>query len=312
MKRRHLLPSQKKKRKTSAAAVIRSSFPCNVSLNRSEEEIKQSIREELLQPDPVEESSGGWHDPQDSPLENYLRLVSTDDENGYNHRAAQSVQDLLQKHEEAIGTLRKARSSVVCDISNVNIGRLETVTKQYVDDNHFLVEPEPGKHRSCVQGQNCLCLSMAARYPDSVEEVNADSNGFVGREFLLPTQLERFQKEGRLPLFQRHCLVCNRALTGVVYTQKLHEGEEPDFMVLDHSYTKLDQPGEYRKNACLSIVLNNQKTTVCKYFVDFSANRYEYVRKRGKRMLVEINVTQQQDFRQAPPPPPTPKEAEGQ
>lgn len=298
-RRKNLLPYSSKRKKLISV----------VSLNKSDTEIREEIQKAII-PLPQEEEEEkeeeerkgeGWFDSNDSASENYLRFMASVHERGENNAVARNIRTFLAAHREALQCLRKAKSSVVCDISGMNIGRLESITKKYVEENEFLVEPDPSKHRLCARGTLCLCLAMAARYPDTVEDLSQDSNGFVGREFLLPTQLERFQRTGALPLFRRHCLVCNRASTCLAYTAMIHENEEPDHMILDHRYDRLDEPGEYRKNICLSIVIKNIKTTVCSPFVEFCANRYEYTRKKGQRRLSEINVIHQ-DFHNAPLP----------
>lgn len=76
--------------------------------------------------------------------------------------------------------------------------------------------------RSCVLGDACLCKFIArVRYgPDSDE-------GFVGTEFMLPSQRDKWQSGQGLPAIHGKCLVCIRYFT--TYTYML-AASDPQFM----------------------------------------------------------------------------------
>ena len=89
---------------------------------------------------------------------------------------------------------------------------LETVSKTHDDLFFRRANTEVGE-RPCVNGEKCICRWLAIfRYG---EETDA---AFVGREFLLPSQLDDFQQSGRLPKAQAKCLMCTRYFTSYVYT----------------------------------------------------------------------------------------------
>ena len=87
---------------------------------------------------------------------------------------------------------------------------LETVSKAH--DDGFLRAAEAGE-RSCVNGTRCLCRWLAIfRYGEDTDMA------FVGREYMLPSQLQEWRSKGKHPDVHQKCLLCTRYFTNYVYT----------------------------------------------------------------------------------------------
>jgi len=93
----------------------------------------------------------------------------------------------------------------------IRVPELPVVGKSY-EDMHL--RPPNGEigERPCVSGDDCLCRFLARlRYGES------DPRGFVGVEFLLPAQRDRWQCGHGLPERQGKCLLCQRYWTTRLY-----------------------------------------------------------------------------------------------
>lgn len=113
---------------------------------------------------------------------------------------------------EATSERTLSKAAALVDRYAMPTKELETVTKAHDDLFFRRAKPDLGE-RPCVNGDKCICRWLAIfRYG---EETDA---AFVCREFLLPSQLDDFQKTGRTPKVQGKCLLCTRYFTSYVYT----------------------------------------------------------------------------------------------
>jgi hypothetical protein len=196
-----------------------------VNLKTRDEELKEMIAKSITD---NSEPEGDWYDPNDSSMENYLRRMSWSTNYGVNAVVVVSLQEVLQDNKDAIESLKRSgifNEHNVDDYDEDQVrGKLVSITCSYVRENDFLVEPVEGEHRRCARGKSCLGLVMSVRIPGCVDDVPPEGKGFILREFLLPVQLENWQRTGKLPHYNRHCLVCNRAITCLMWTKCLHEG----------------------------------------------------------------------------------------
>lgn len=103
--------------------------------------------------------------------------------------------------------------------------------------------------RPCRRARMCVFKLMAARYPDSASRAATDE-GFVCREFLLPSQVETFAKSHDLPADRRMCLGCNRLFTNFYYHYYRSRDREPHFLLQDHTVL-IDSPEEYASVHCI-------------------------------------------------------------
>ena len=92
-----------------------------------------------------------------------------------------------------------------------SLPELPLVSKSYEDT--FLRPARLGNgERSCVLGDQCLCnfIALLRHGPNN-------KKGFVGVEFMLPEQRDKWQSGEGLPAIHGKCLVCIRYFTTYVY-----------------------------------------------------------------------------------------------
>ena len=157
--------------------------------------------------------------------------------------------------------------------------KLETVSRKYCED--FLRQPKGDNYgeRQCRRGPTCVFVLMATRFPDSLENYTSE-DGFVCREFLLPSQLEKWKAEKSLPQERRLCLGCNRLYTCFWVYLNLSRGRAPDEILQDHAY-EVGRDGEYDMDYCLnhSITQPGAKWTgIARPFVKFATDTYVFSR----------------------------------
>lgn len=142
-----------------------------------------------------------------------------------------------------------AEVSAAATSARERLADLEECGRAYCGD--FLREPMGISYgeRPCRRGGMCVFKLMAARYPDSAARDSTDE-GFVCREFLLPSHVAEFAKSRNLPKQQRLCLGCNRLLTHFYYHYYRSRDREPKFLLQDHAII-VDSPGEYSSSDCI-------------------------------------------------------------
>ncbi len=170
--------------------------------------------------------------------------------------------------------LKECNSSLKIDFE-----KIEKCTRAYCED--FLREPKDkeGKYgeRFCKRGEYCICYLMATRYPDPIENVKPQ-DGFICREFLLPSELENWKKSKFLPEQEQLCLVCNRLFTTFWYYLYRWKNEEPVEIIQNHFYL-IDEDGEYDLSCCIyPNPTDDTWTGIVRPFIKFRKNSYVYTK----------------------------------
>lgn len=144
---------------------------------------------------------------------------------------------------------------------------IEGVTRKF--EEAFMIEPS-GDQRQCSMGEECEGKCICA-------------NGFVLREFLLPSQQEAYEKTKRYPIERAPCILCKRLQIArfLVSVRAAGTGVKDDCLLQDY-YNFVNIPGEYRLQDCLL-----SKKTVWEGIVSpvvlHVRNAYRFVLKDGKR-----------------------------
>ena len=143
------------------------------------------------------------------------------------HRDMPDADELFSENEHALTNFLRLHPQLSLDATSdrtmsaaaallgdcaVKTRELENCSKTH--DDKFLRPPnlEIGE-RPCVNGEKCICKWLAVfRYGES------SKHAFVCREFLLPSQLDIFNRTGSLPKTHGKCLLCCRYFSTYVYT----------------------------------------------------------------------------------------------
>lgn len=124
---------------------------------------------------------------------------------------------------------------------------LEVVTRAYLQS--FMRPAVLENERQCVRGEQCFCLTMAASFP-AMSSPEGKSCGFIGREFLLPSQLASLNAHGKLPEYRGMCVICDRAAVTAAVYEHVQNRREPKVPL--HGYiVEIDVPGGYRRDLLL-------------------------------------------------------------
>ena len=86
----------------------------------------------------------------------------------------------------------------------IEVAAVPIVPKSH-DDAYLRPANKQIGERECSCGDKCICVLMAR-----IRHGPTTNLAFVGTEFLLPDEAERFHRSGELPQRRRKCLVCTR------------------------------------------------------------------------------------------------------
>ena len=148
---------------------------------------------------------------------------------------------------------------------------IEGVTREY--EERFMVEAS-GDQRQCSMGEECEGKFLCP-------------NGFVLREFLLPSQQKAYEETRRYPIQRAPCILCKRLQIArlLVSVRAAGTGMREDCLVQDY-YNFVNIPGEYRLEDCLL-----SKKTVYEGIVSpvvlHVRNAYKFTTKNGKRAYTQ-------------------------
>ena len=138
-------------------------------------------------------------------------------------------------------------------------------------------------------------MLLATQPPDTLGDVRPEE-GFIAREFLLPSIRDRVLQGGILPEEVELCLLDLRLIMTYRYEEVIRSNKEP-FEILQHHYNTIDLPGGYRKEHCLYITPSRGFTGFTRPVVRFSASNYIYAVitdpnniKNKLKCLAEINL----------------------
>ena len=99
-------------------------------------------------------------------------------------------------------------------------------------ENEFLREPKRNE-RKCAKGNCCEGL-----------KITTTDEGFILREYLLPSQYKRFLEKAELPVSPQLCLMCRRAEVAKLYVCMRSDGDTSSALISDF-YNFGSVPGEY-------------------------------------------------------------------
>ena len=149
--------------------------------------------------------------------------------------------------------LRKLLQQTPLDALHINRKRSEMKKKMTVEVSHrsyeedFLREPKSNE-RPCARGEQCEGLCVTCN----------ENDGFVLREYLLPSQYKAYLQTNTLPSSPGLCLLCRRAMVTRLYVNYRSDEENTGALISDiTNYASVS--GEY----CLSQMLlptSNQMT----------------------------------------------------
>ena len=119
---------------------------------------------------------------------------------------------------------------------NINI---EVVTRKYEEE--FLKEPSK-KERRCAMDSQCQGLQIP----------NTGNDGFILKEFLLPSEKKTLERSGKYPKERKLCLMCRRAEIAKLYINVRAQGVGCRRDVILQDYRNLvGVDGEYRLRDCI-------------------------------------------------------------
>ena len=97
--------------------------------------------------------------------------------------------------------------------------RVEVSHRSY--ENEFLREPKRNE-RACCKGNDCEGL-----------KITTTDEGFILREFLLPSQYKTFLETKKLPKFPQLCLMCRRAEVARLYVSMRSDNDTSAGLISD-------------------------------------------------------------------------------
>jgi hypothetical protein len=144
---------------------------------------------------------------------------------------------------------------------------IEGVTRAY--EEAYLTDAS-GDQRKCINEEECEGLKIC-------------SEGFVLREFLLPSQQLVYQQTKRYPLDREPCVMCKRLKIAktVIATRAAGNGLKEDYIIQDY-YNFVDLDNEYRLEDCL-ISKKNTWEGLCNPVVLHQRNNYRFVLKNKRK-----------------------------
>lgn len=128
--------------------------------------------------------------------------------------------------------------------------------------------------RDCVNGRDCVCVSMANVFPVSELSGNAN-NGFICMEFLFPSEKTKYNETKLLPHGIRECFLCNTLLTCCRYYNLEYKNKEAKEIIQDHS-VKIDQIDGFKLDNCICPPKDSQYYGIIAPFLKFSSINYTY------------------------------------
>lgn len=139
-------------------------------------------------------------------------LADPDEAYSENERA---LQEFLKLHPmlslESTSAKTLSEIAKLSKLVDIKMPEPEVVSMDY--DNAFLKRADRTQgHRECVLGEKCICRWLSVfRYGEESDKC------FVCREYLLPSQLETYQKSKKLPSQHGKCLICTRYFASYAY-----------------------------------------------------------------------------------------------
>ncbi len=203
--------------------------------------------------------------PQD-----YAMFRELMDGDSYREQAYRDVaRELVKRH------LLKIHPKNAPEGATLNYPDVPTLDWKYLEFFRREAVIQRGERR-CRYGKKCICMLSSKFHPDGVEECQS-SDSFIGVELLMPEELQAFRLHQRLPEFRWPCLACEIFYTTYRLRSYLKRSWEPHEM-LERFHVKVDNEGEYPKEACLPIsTMNGRRTGIVGYFPRFNFSHYVFM-----------------------------------
>lgn len=165
----------------------------------------------LLYVDNVQGMTSSQQKAEEKFLENKnLRTQMQEADNSYDY---EYLRKLLQASPtDALYMGRSARNAK-------DRPRVEVSHRSY--ENEFLREPKRNE-RACCKGNECEGL-----------RITTTDEGFILREFLLPSQYKSFLETKKLPKFPQLCLMCRRAEVARLYVSMRSDNDTSAGLISD-------------------------------------------------------------------------------
>lgn len=128
--------------------------------------------------------------------------------------------------------------------------------------------------RPCVKDSQCIHMTLPILFPECAAESDSQER-FIGREFLLPDELETQRTTGKLPDERKLCLADNLLLTTYLYIYYSSINEEPVEIIHDHT-TAIEGSGEYSRENCLYPLQGKGYRGIVGPILQFMPFRYVY------------------------------------
>jgi hypothetical protein len=143
------------------------------------------------------------------------------------------------------------------------------------------VAGEPGR-RPCILGNQCMCMLMAVKWPDTLLHDVRPDDGFVCVEHLRPSEERQWKEMGILPANQQLCLIDKIAKTSFSVAWYESKGEEPLEVLQDHRIL-VDAPGGYRSDCChVPCKKEGEFNGIIDYYPKFRRSNWTYGKKTMK------------------------------
>ena len=233
-----------------------------------------------------------------------LKSTSNDEE-----AAGPSTEPLPSSSLDQLHPMLSEIKPDVLEMISLNKSRLtfktrekETVSKSYEDEMLRPPNIQAGE-RYCASKYGCKCFELAQRrYGEN------NTHGFIGVEFLTPTQKTSWLNGDKLPELPGKCLLCLRYITTEAFIMcRASCGDDMsshDQVVLNGGFppyaNKLGGHDGYRRQSLLNV---DSEWTVSKAlrerfgadifstpFVRFSSANYDYFKKGNTRFIRQVNV----------------------
>jgi hypothetical protein len=255
------------------------------NVNRTPDEVKKSIIDSLSKNidnatttnndlKPEEKKRKLAFDPE-KDKESFFAYDKNDELFGLANPFTYKIYDMLlkdfQRREELYR--KEGREVIIKKLQSLKFPDPEKCNMAHCHE--FLREPK-GKERPCRRMDECICMLLASSYPDSVEIVRPEE-GFIAREFLLPSEKETFEQRGVLPEEPQLCLLCKRLEITFLHYYYSSNDIEPVEIIQDHQ-NEIGKAGEYASQFCINPVIGKKRTGIVAPIVKFAAHDYVYGR----------------------------------
>ena len=159
---------------------------------------------------------------------------------------------------------------------------LPEISKKYHEKYLTECREDLGERR-CSRGEKCECMRMARAH-------GITHMGFIGKEFLLPSEESQAVQMGHYPVFHKMCLLCNRLATTRRFFSLLSTASESSELLQDHR-VRVNVEGEYALCDCVIRPDNGLWVGIVAPVVHHKRNNYTYkTNKNGQKYIKQSKL----------------------